>query len=467
MSRPRLATSADRRPTRHRRLQIAAILLVTACAPGGDGDGESVAADVIQVEAPTGDATTDRARVQAAFDRVRPGGTVQFAPGTYLLGEGARLTVPDVTVLGHPDGTVLRGCAPEQLEFPDGPIEESSTLPIVQGCTGLFVMADRQTIRALTFEYAWHGIFVGTPPWIPPSGDGGPAARHGGHRIEDNVFRYTPNAVRVVGPLEEPTLIWGNEVLDAYHAFQGNGAAIHVVDNRVVVSDPAAVPNAHHPESAVILNEWGVEGAPCTGSRVERNEVFGTVNGIQILAPPGAVCSGHEIRDNVIRALGAPLPEGYPERLRTFFFGEGAVGSTVNGIAIRLVGEAGEGPDGPVGRVTDVVVEGNWIGGGSGLAIQLVGASGNRIVDNVVGGLRTRAPLPGLTWGDDPTAWAHANGSAIWVSVGSDGNHLEGNTFEELQGSAVHLDGSDNEVVIVDGEGEVVDRGRDNRIRRR
>lgn len=36
------------------------------------------------------------AGVQAIFDAVRPGSTVQFAPGTYLLGAGARLTVPDV-----------------------------------------------------------------------------------------------------------------------------------------------------------------------------------------------------------------------------------------------------------------------------------------------------------------------------------------------------------------------------------
>jgi len=38
--------------------------------------------------------------VQAAFDNVLPGGTVQFAEGTYVLGEGARVTVPDVTVSG-------------------------------------------------------------------------------------------------------------------------------------------------------------------------------------------------------------------------------------------------------------------------------------------------------------------------------------------------------------------------------
>ena len=150
--------------------------------------------DTIHVALPTGEKETDRANVQAAFDAVQPGGTVQLAPGTYLLGAGARLTVPDVTVLGHTEGTVLRGCDPEAFEIEDSAIEE-----VVFGCTGLYVQAERQTIRRLTFEYTWHGIVVGLYPTTAQeaafweSGTGPPAAYPaGGQRIEGNTFRAIP-----------------------------------------------------------------------------------------------------------------------------------------------------------------------------------------------------------------------------------------------------------------------------------
>jgi hypothetical protein len=49
-----------------------------------------------------------RAKPLAALDQVQPGGTILFAPGTYLVGELIRVTVPGVTLQGHPDGTTLR-----------------------------------------------------------------------------------------------------------------------------------------------------------------------------------------------------------------------------------------------------------------------------------------------------------------------------------------------------------------------
>lgn len=89
------------------------LLLARGQEAGGSSDRSP--ADTVFVAAPTGDSATDRTNVQAAFDAVQPGGTVRFAPGMYMLGAGVRLTVPDVTVLGHPDGTVLRGCDSEVM----------------------------------------------------------------------------------------------------------------------------------------------------------------------------------------------------------------------------------------------------------------------------------------------------------------------------------------------------------------
>ena len=120
------------------------------------GRGGAGLGDTLRVAPPSGAKQVDRENVQAAFDSVRPGDVVMFDAGTYRMREGAYLKVPDVTVLGHPLGTVLRGCDPEAFE-----VQEAGFLSVEFGCTGFFVQAERQTVRNLTFEYAWHGIVVG------------------------------------------------------------------------------------------------------------------------------------------------------------------------------------------------------------------------------------------------------------------------------------------------------------------
>ena len=150
-------------------LQRAVIVFVLAGVSLGCGEVEPRSAagrgdngDTLRVPAPSGVADLDRANVQAVFDSARSGDAVLFDAGRYVLGEGVHLRVPDVTVMGHPDGTVLRGCEPEGFE-----IEESELLSVVFACTGFFVQAERQTIRDLTFEYMWHGIVVGPYPATP------------------------------------------------------------------------------------------------------------------------------------------------------------------------------------------------------------------------------------------------------------------------------------------------------------
>ena len=72
---------------------------------------------------------------------------------------GARLSVPDVTVLGHPEGTVLRGCNPEAFD-----VKEEEVATVVFGRTAIYIQAERQTIRGLTFENVWHALVVGPFP---------------------------------------------------------------------------------------------------------------------------------------------------------------------------------------------------------------------------------------------------------------------------------------------------------------
>jgi hypothetical protein len=65
----------------------------------------------------------DRASILAALEQVQPGGTIQFAPGTYLIGgEIIRIAVPRLTLLGHPEGTTLRGCGPDEMAREPGAV---------------------------------------------------------------------------------------------------------------------------------------------------------------------------------------------------------------------------------------------------------------------------------------------------------------------------------------------------------
>jgi pimeloyl-ACP methyl ester carboxylesterase len=79
------------------------------------GDAAS-RADTMQVAPPTGVTETDRASIVAALERAEPGGTVLFAPGTCLVGELISIETPPITLLGHPEGTTLRGCEPHEYE---------------------------------------------------------------------------------------------------------------------------------------------------------------------------------------------------------------------------------------------------------------------------------------------------------------------------------------------------------------
>lgn len=433
---------------------VVLMFALTACATSSI-DSDAVDSDVVLVDAPTGQAESDRRNIQAALDRVQPGGTVQFATGTYRLGEGVRLMVPNVTVQGHSDGTVLRGCDPELMEFP-APPNELNEGAIIQSCGGLYAITDRQTIRDLTIEYAFHGIWVGsTPPWFPPDDDDAPTASQGGHIIENNVFRYSTNGVRVVGPAEQATVIRGNEAINTYHAFQTNGAEVHFLNNRINVTQPDDIPFSHHPESGITINRWEVEGHTCEGSSVEGNVIEGMMNGIQVFASPGLTCNGHEIRDNEIRLGEVPLADDYPEYLRNFFFGPDSRGTAITGTAIRLYGVSSSSEDQADGRVIGVLIENNRVLGGAGLGVQLQHASNNRLIGNEISGIRKRDPFPGLTWFDDTTAWEDANGSGIWISTGSENNYLEGNRFNDVEASAVHDDSEGNEVPLGENIGDI------------
>jgi len=90
--------------------------------------------------------------------------------------------------------------------------------------------------------------------------------------------------------------------------------------------------------------------------------------------------------------------------------------------------------------------------------------SRSRIADNVFTGIRRRTPFPGLTWSSEPSIWQVANGSAIWLSPGSDENEISGNTFEDVASHAIVLESDNNRVETQSSSDTVRDLGSGNRV---
>jgi hypothetical protein len=116
--------------------------------------------------------------------------------------------------------------------------------------------------------------------------------------------------------------------------------------------------------------------------------------------------------------------------------------------------------------IEDNLIKRNEIIGGYGLGIEVVHASRNRILDNAIRGIRRRDPFPGNVVRDESVTWGEANGSAIWLSPGSQGNEIVGNTLEDADGPAVWIEGDGNRVELRSAGDDVRDLGSGNRVTR-
>jgi parallel beta-helix repeat protein len=419
--------------------------------------------DTVHVAPPSGEREADRASILAALEQVEPGGTVQFAAGRYLVGEIIRVDVPRVTLLGHPDGTTLRGCDPDAFsEFPAA----------VFACNGFELTGGHQTVRNLTFEYAWHGLHVGCCNIADmeefaalQGGKRREPSLTGGYRIEDNTFRNSPNGIRVAGEADEPTVIRGNHFVNTYHAVVVNGRTAHVLDNDVSVAEPERVPFSGHPGGAIAVTSFQMSDdlTACADNVIAGNRVEGHPDAIVIFTQPGTACRRNVVRDNTIVV----------RRVR-FSTAWGAIqianesDSTIVGVPLGLYNltEAVFGPrieGAPAGVLEDNVIEGNRVIGAEGVGIELFRASRNRIVNNSIRGVVVRDPFPGnrLSFGPD---WQEANGSGIWVSPGSAENEILGNTFEDITSDAIVIEGDRNRVETRSAIDAVRDLGSGNRV---
>jgi parallel beta-helix repeat protein len=427
---------------------------------------------VINVAPPASNVETDRASIIAALERARPGDTVQFEPGTYLVGRLIPVATSRLTLRGHADGTVLRGCEPADydamsrefvglLAAPPDPANPGAAWDVVSRCGMLELTGGHVTIRNFTFEYGRLGLLLGCC-----GAERAFRATDGGYLIEDNTFRNSGNSVRAILSSPARTVIRNNRFINTFHALSAVGSQLHFVDNHVAVTDPAEVPGGM-PGFGVSIGSippdvsTDLAAGACDGNIIARNHVEGHPNGIFLNAGAGSTCTGAEIRDNTIIVRRGPYRASWPYAPLVPL--DHPSDSTIVGVPLTLWGESGDGV--ADGRVTNSLVEGNRIAGAEGVGMELRGATRNRILNNTISGVLRRDPYPGNVDGPPPQWGDEHNGSGIWVSPGSDGNEIVGNTFEGIAGAAVVLRGDGNVVELVRSPSDAVrDHGTGNRV---
>jgi parallel beta-helix repeat protein len=400
-------------------------------------------AATIHVAPPTGTHEADRASIVAALEQVQPGGTVQFAAGTYLVGEIIEVAVRRVTVLGHPNGTTLRGCDPvawQQMTAAAAEAQVGAARWNVRArCGTLRLTGGHVTVRNLTFEDTVWGLVLG---WMDPT-----LTSEGGHHIEGNTFRNSGNGIRVGNQSSGPTIIRRNRFINTYHALGGHGGHLHFLENDISVPKPERVPDPGYPGNAIALcGEHNV---------IAGNRIAGHPEGISLGWGWEVVdaCRHNVIRDNTIivqRTRALRPPPGF--RLLD------QSDSTLLGTPLILGHPSGEG------AFEDNLIEGNHIVGAEGIGIEVRNASRNLIVNNTITGVVRRQPFPG-NWNSEPDqVWREANGSGIWLSPGSNENEIAGNVFEDIAGDAIVLEGDRNRVETRSTSDGIRDEGSGNLI---
>jgi hypothetical protein len=407
-------------------------LLWTGCAdhapPLDPGATHPLAAaggpHVVYVAPPIGDATTDRASILAALEEVRPGGTVQFAPGTYVIGLNIlgsfawiRATVPRITLVGHPDGTTLQGCDPA-----GGPI-------VSGGCMGLQLVGGHQTVRDLTFEHFNQPLVPGFFLFREPA-----LHQVGGYRIENNIFRSSMWGVRMFGQWTQPTFVRHNTFLNVAFAVQMWGRTAHITDNDISAPDWEQVPTFLTGDVGVSLysTDW-LQTGPCDHNLVARNRIEHYVWGIEMWADaPGEGCRHNVIRDNSILNSQELVAFGIP--------------------AVGLWLENYLEPE----RLAHTLIQGNQIVSAAGAGAFLYRVAETRVINNTITDIVPSAPA--ASW------FGEANGSGVWISPESHHNRILNTHFAAVEEAEVVLEGDRNHVATRSASDVVRDLGSGNRV---
>jgi hypothetical protein len=382
-------------------------------------------ANVIQVADPTADVATDRASILAALEEVRPGGTVQFAPGEYVIGfnDGAwayiPVTVPRVTLQGHPDGTRLRGCDLEPQDILDG------------GCVGFEMSGGRQTLRNLHFRDMSVAVTLGKDVFL-----GGGTSRTGGYRIERNSFRDIATGVQVFGQWSQPAVIRNNTFINLFSAVDVWGRTAHILDNDISAPDWERIPvwfGAIYGISLITLETQNISTGPCEHNQIAGNRIESVTDALNIwVLGIGAPCRHNLVRDNLV----------VNSREYTPGFGTGPV-FLYNG-------------SDNVGFLSDNLIQSNRVHGSFGNGMVFFRAERNRVVNNTITDIQKTFPFQGWL--------GESNGSGIWTSPGGGHNRILNNGFASVEAEEVVFESDHNHVATTSASDVVRDLGVGNRV---
>jgi hypothetical protein len=387
------------------------------------------------------------------------------------VGELISSETPRITLLGHPEGTTLRGCEPDEYEQSERAIAAAATAEAAMiraawiGCGMLELTGGNVTVRNLTFELSRMGLLLGCCHLERRFG-----RSEGGYLIEGNTFRHSANGIRPW--TTERSVIRGNRFVNTFHAISGAGSNLHVLDNDISAPEPGQVPGEGHPSFAIALGPIARDAAESIGldangegNIIAGNRIDGHPDGIFIAALPGTRFRNNEIRDNTIRVARVPIP---PSGVRPFIVNVTAQSdSTIVGIPLLLYPQRFPGaPDQDVeeGTFEDNLIARNQFIGAEGVAIAIRRGSRNRLVENTIRGIRERRPFPGNTVVSSSERWQEANGSGVWISAESEGNEIVGNIFDDVAAYAVVLEGDSNRVVTRSADDRVRDVGTGNQV---
>ncbi len=335
-------------------------------------------APVVFVAAPTGDAATDVANIEAAVAAATPGAVIQFAAGTYAIEDTTQIvvSVPGVTLQGDDD-------------------DDGTTIMGVSQPSGFFgghfrLNGGDQTVRDLSFDGFGTALTFGAP--------GTPL---GGNLVEDCTFRQGNFGITFVAFSDDVTTIEENEFINLTLPFIIVGKTVHFIDNTVTAPDPASTVFGQPFNAGIIFPEFFSGINICENNVFEDNTIIGNADGfIMFAAFPGGVCRNNIIRDNTFidQLIFSPFD---------------------NATMVWLI--AGDG-----GTVEGNLIEDNELRGSEGIGIVLEAASGNDIVDNELD------DLPGEKIPFSAAFGSALPGTGVFLDELTSFNQVSENEFENV-----------------------------------
>jgi hypothetical protein len=275
--------------------------------------------------------------IQAAVAEATPGAIIQFARGAYAMDATTQIviSVPRVTLQGHPRGTTIVGVPGSPAEF----------------LTGDFLLnGGHQTVRRLNFRGFSLALSFGEP---------GTAV--GGYRLEDCTFRNGDLPFDFVGFSDQVSTVRNNRFINVNLAFLILGKTVHFRGNSVSAPEPEKAPAGQPLFVGVLLPEFLSGSNVCENNVFERNRVAGISDGILLVAFGEERCRNNLVRWNT-------------------FVGQRVFVPTDGGTMFAALGDG----------VRRNLIEHNELRGSEGLGVIIGEGSHNRILGNKF------SDLPGL-----------------------------------------------------------------------